>query len=61
MIRWKRSPQILQRDEALRSEDLAAPLRKGFRFDLCPACHRQVREGPARARRRVRSFDFSKN
>ena len=29
--------QILQRDEALVSEDLATPLHKGFRFDLCPS------------------------
>ena len=42
--------QILQRDEALLSEDLATPLQKGFRFDLCSVLSRQVREGPARER-----------
>ena len=39
--------QILQRDEALVTEDLATPLHKGFRFDLCSVLPPQVPEGSA--------------
>ncbi len=52
--------QILQRDEGLCSEDLAAPLNKGFRFDLCPSCHLKFVNDPL-GKDAVRSFDFSKN
>lgn len=53
--------QILQRDEAaLLSEDLAAPLHKGFRFDLCPSCHHKFLKDPL-GKDAIRSFDFSKN
>jgi DNA polymerase III epsilon subunit-like protein len=52
--------QILQRDEALLSEDLAAPLNKGFRFDLCPSCHRKFVKDPL-GKDVIRSFNFSKN
>ena len=34
--------ELLQRDEGLSPEDLDAQLRKGFRFDLCPASDRIV-------------------
>jgi hypothetical protein len=52
--------QMLQRDEALLSEDLATPLCKGFRFDLCPSCHRKFLQDPL-GKDAIRSFDFSKN
>jgi hypothetical protein len=52
--------QILQRDEALVSEDLATQLHKGFRFDLCPSCHRKFVNDPL-GKEAIRSFDFSKN
>jgi hypothetical protein len=52
--------QILQRDEALVGEDAAASLNKGFRFDLCPACHRKFVKDPL-GKETIRSFDFSKN
>ena len=52
--------QILQRDEALVSEDLATPLQKGFRFDLCSACHGKFVKDPL-GKDAIRSFDFSKN
>ncbi|MHC5540475.1 hypothetical protein ACYOEI_19815 [Singulisphaera rosea] len=52
--------QILQRDEGLGSEELATPLRKGFRFDLCPACHEKFLKDPL-GKEFLRSFDFSKN
>ena len=53
--------QILQRDEAaLLSEDIAEPLHKGFRFDLCPSCHSKFLKDPL-GKDAIRSFDFSKN
>jgi hypothetical protein len=52
--------QTLQRDEALVSEDLATPLNKGFRFDLCPSCHHKFVNDPL-GKDTIRSFDFSKN
>jgi hypothetical protein len=52
--------QALQRDEALVSEDLATPLNKGFRFDLCPSCHHKFVNDPL-GKDAIRSFDFSQN
>ncbi|MGZ6072377.1 MAG: hypothetical protein ACXWOA_00640 [Isosphaeraceae bacterium] len=52
--------QILQRDEALNSDELSSTLHKGFRFDLCPACHRKFVNDPL-GKEAIRSFDFSKN
>jgi hypothetical protein len=52
--------QILQRDEELTSDELSATLRKGFRFDLCPACHHKFVQDPL-GKETSRSFDFSKN
>jgi hypothetical protein len=52
--------KILQRDEALLAEDLATPLQKGFRFDLCPSCHHKYLKDPL-GKEAIRSFDFSKN
>ena len=52
--------QILQRDEALVSEDLATPLHKGLSVRSLPVLPSQVREGPA-GKDAIRSFDFSKN
>ena len=52
--------QILQRDEALLSDDLATPLHKGFRFDLCTSCHHKFLKDPL-GKDAIRSFDFSKN
>jgi hypothetical protein len=52
--------QILQRDEGLSSEELTTPLRKGFRFDLCPACHDKFVKDPL-GKESLRLFDFSKN
>jgi hypothetical protein len=52
--------QILQRDEAVASEDLTNPVHKGFRFDLCPACHSKFLKDPL-GKEFLRSFDFSKN
>jgi hypothetical protein len=50
--------QILQRDEALSAAE--APLHKGFRFDLCPACHERFVKDPL-GKDSLRTFDFSKN
>ena len=52
--------QILQREESLSSDELTAPLHKGFRFDLCPACHAKFLKDPL-GKEFLRSFDFSKN
>ena len=52
--------QILQRDEALSADELSAPLHKGFRFDLCPACHAKFLKDPL-GKEFLRAFDFSKN
>ena len=52
--------QILQRDETLSSDELSATMHKGFRFDLCPACHRKFVNDPL-GKEAIRSFDFSKN
>ena len=43
--------QILQRDEALISEDLATPLHKGLSVRSLPVLPQQVLERPARQRR----------
>ena len=51
--------EILQRDESLASGEVA-PLNKGFRFDLCPACHERFLKDPL-GKESLRSFDFSKN
>jgi len=52
--------QALQRDESLSSHESAVPLNKGFRFDLCPACHEKFVKDPL-GKESLRSFDFSKN
>jgi hypothetical protein len=52
--------EILQRDEMLSSEELAASLHKGFRFDLCPACHLRFVKDPL-GKEAAHTFDFSKN
>src|SRR4051794_20500487 len=52
--------QLLQRDESLSSDELTTRLHKGFRFDLCPACHARFLKDPL-GKEFLRSFDFSKN
>ena len=52
--------QVLQREGALSSDELSSTLHKGFRFDLCPACHRKFVNDPL-GKEAIRSFDFSKN
>ncbi len=52
--------ELLQRDETLSNEELSRPLHKGFRFDLCPACHVRFLKDPL-GKEFNRSFDFSKN
>jgi hypothetical protein len=52
--------ELLQRDQGLSPEDLEAQLRKGFRFDLCPACHGKFLKDPL-GKESLRLFDFSKN
>ena len=52
--------ELLQREETVNSDDLAPPVQKGFRFDLCPACHVKFLKDPL-GKEFLRSFDFSKN
>jgi hypothetical protein len=52
--------QLLQRDESLSSEALASPQHRGFRYDLCPACHDKFVKDPL-GKESLRLFDFSKN
>lgn len=52
--------QLLQNDEGLSSQELQAQARKGFKFDLCPTCHKKFLKDPL-GRESVRTFDFSKN
>jgi hypothetical protein len=52
--------QILQRDEALVSEDLETSMPKAFRFDLCGTCHVKFVKDPL-GKDAIRTFDFSKN
>jgi hypothetical protein len=52
--------ELLQRDENLSAEEIAAQSPRGFRFDLCPTCHGKFVKDPL-GRETVRSFDFSQN
>ena len=52
--------QLLQHDEGLSAEEIDAQTRKGFRFDLCPRCHKKFLRDPL-GREFALSFDFSKN
>ena len=52
--------ELLRRDEELSARDASEPLHKGFRFDLCPACHEKFVKDPL-GKDALRIFDFSKN
>jgi hypothetical protein len=52
--------ELLQRDAGLSAQELEAQIHKGFKFDLCPACHKKFLKDPL-GREYLRSFDFSKN
>jgi hypothetical protein len=54
--------EVLRRDEDLNlnPEDLDAQLYKGFRFDLCPACHGRFIKDPLH-RDLLRTLNFSEN
>jgi len=53
--------QILQREEADDSPSgLDAPSYKGFRFDLCPDCHRRFLKDPL-SRGMQKALNFSEN
>lgn len=52
--------QLLQRDESMSTDELTQPVHKGFRFDLCPACHVRFLKDPL-GKELNRSFDFSNN
>jgi hypothetical protein len=52
--------QLLQRDETLGADEFTRPVHKGFRFDLCPACHERFLKDPL-GKELIRSFDFSNN
>lgn len=50
--------ELLQAEEGLSTE--LAPVRKAYRFDLCPGCHAKYTNDPL-GRDLARLFDFSKN
>lgn len=52
--------KILQRDPHTGGGSFDEPSFKGFRFDLCPACHRRFIKDPL-SRDLLRSLNFSKN
>jgi len=52
--------EILRREEGLSAEELDAQEYKGFRFDLCPSCHRRFIKDPL-SREVLRSLNFSEN
>jgi hypothetical protein len=52
--------KLLQRNEETRGDDEEVPLSKGFRFDLCPDCHRRFIKDPLN-RDMLRALEFSKN
>ena len=52
--------QLLQSDETPSADELAQPVHKGFRFDLCPSCHERYLRDPL-GKEFNRSFDFSNN
>jgi hypothetical protein len=52
--------ELLQRDENLSAEEIAAQAPRGFRFDLCAGCHGKFIKDPL-GREPVRTFDFSQN
>ncbi|QEH37316.1 hypothetical protein OJF2_59060 [Aquisphaera giovannonii] len=52
--------RVLERDQALSSDEITASLSKSFRFDLCPDCHKKFVNDPL-GKEMVRLFDFSKN
>ena len=55
---------LLQRDEDFGAHGCGQAddpcRRKGFRFDLCPSCHRKFLSDPL-GKSNVNVFDFSKN
>jgi hypothetical protein len=53
--------EILQDIEnGLDDVDLAGPLNKHFRYDLCPECHKKFVRDPL-GKETAQKFDFSKN
>jgi hypothetical protein len=51
---------LLRQDEHLSSDELATPINKAFRFDLCACCHKKYLNDPL-GRDMSRTLDFSKN
>ncbi len=51
--------ELLQREEC-QAEEADAQLYKGFRYDLCPACHSRFIKDPLN-RDLLRSLNFSEN
>jgi hypothetical protein len=52
--------KLLERDPHLAMTQVEEHTFKGFRFDLCPCCHRRFIKDPL-ARDLLRSLDFSEN
>ena len=52
--------KLLQRDEGHSSSEFDDEAFKGFRFDLCPGCHRRFIKDPL-SRDLLRTLNFSEN
>lgn len=50
--------ELLRREQSMGVEDLQAQEYKGFRFDLCPGCHKRFIKDPL-GRELTRAVDFS--
>lgn len=52
--------ELLRHDHEMHGPEQESPNFKGFRFDLCPACHGRFLKDPL-GRELLRSLDFSPN
>lgn len=52
--------EVIQEMEATGKSEIEDCSSKGFRFDLCPACHRKFVKDPL-GREALRRLNFSKN
>jgi hypothetical protein len=54
------SQLLRDQDSGLEDPDLAEPVYKHFRYDLCPECHKRFLRDPL-GKDMIQKFDFSKN
>ena len=54
------SELLREMEDNLDDPDLAEPIYKQFRYDLCPECHKKFLRDPL-GKETAQKFDFSKN